>query len=175
MIARGPGLGACARISKKFCEFGAKFLNRFLMKMYQGTMLRVRGLGYPERLISSLGAGACGVVGVGMFVVSVVVSVVSVVAPPGGSPRWGARPTRDPPWAPWAPWVPWAPWEQYVGKKVSENFHERTVDENWAPVFVNNPLGRIGAPFFVLWFILKQGQKFIMFIVRAMKMTMGHI
>ena len=66
---------------------------------------RLRGLGYPERLISSLGAGACGVVGVGMFVVVVVASVsvvvsISVVAPPGGSPRWGARPTRDPPWAP---------------------------------------------------------------------------
>ena len=83
------------------------------------AIVRVRGLGYPERLISSLGAGACGVVGVGMFVVVsvvvvvvdvVVVSVVavsfSVVAPPGGSPRWGARPTRDPPWVPWAPWAP---------------------------------------------------------------------
>ena len=49
--------------------------------------------------------GAYGVVGVGMFVVvSVVIEVdVSVVAPTGGSPRWGARPTRDPLWAPWAP------------------------------------------------------------------------
>ena len=59
----------------------------------------MRGLGYPERLISSLGAGASGVVGVGMFVVVsvVVVSVVVVVsAPPGGSPRGVARPTRRP-------------------------------------------------------------------------------
>ena len=47
-------------------------------------IIRVRGLGYPERLISSLGAGACGVVSVGMFLVSVV-SVVSVsVSVPGG-------------------------------------------------------------------------------------------
>ena len=71
--------------------------------------IRVRGLGYPERLFSSLGAGAFWVVGVGMFVVvvvvvSVVVSV-SVVAPAGRSPQWGARPTRDPPWAPWVPWL----------------------------------------------------------------------
>ena len=21
------------------------------------------------------------------------------------SPRWGARPARDPPWAPWVPWI----------------------------------------------------------------------
>ena len=75
----------------------------------QEEKIRVRGLGYPELLISCLGVGACGVVSVGMFVVvsvSVVVSVpivVFVVAPPGGSPRWGARPTRDPPWAPCAP------------------------------------------------------------------------
>ena len=49
----------------------------------------------PERLISSLGAGASGVVGVGMFVVvSVVVSVSVVSAPLGGSPRGVARPTR---------------------------------------------------------------------------------
>ena len=57
-------------------------------------LIRVRGLGYPERLISSLGAGACGVVGAEMFVVvlvSVVVSVVVVVVTrPGGS--------RDPAW-----------------------------------------------------------------------------
>ena len=41
-------------------------------------IIRVRGLGYPERLISSLGAGACGVVGAGMFVVVSVVVVVVV-------------------------------------------------------------------------------------------------
>ena len=49
------------------------------------------GVGAPNGL--SLGAGASGVVGVGMFVV--VVSVVVVVsAPLGGSPRGVARPTR---------------------------------------------------------------------------------
>ena len=70
--------------------------------------VRVRGLAYPERLISSLGAGAWGVGGVGMFVsvVSVVsVVVVSVVAPLGWVAPGGARPTRDPPWVPLAPWV----------------------------------------------------------------------
>ena len=66
------------------------------------SIIRVRGLGYPERLISFLGAGGCGVVGVGMFVVVVVsvsvvvVVVVSVSAPLGGSPRGVARPTRRP-------------------------------------------------------------------------------
>ena len=60
-------------------------------------------MGCPERLISSLGAGAWGVGGVGMFV-SVVV-VVSVVAPLGWVAPGGAPPTRDPPWVPWAPWV----------------------------------------------------------------------
>ena len=52
--------------------------------------VRVRMLGCPELLTSSLGAGAYGVVGVGMFFVVVVVSVsvvVSVVAPLGESPR----------------------------------------------------------------------------------------
>ena len=48
----------------------------------------MRGLGCPERLISYLSAGACGVVCVGMF-------VVSVSAPLGGSPRGVARPTRE--------------------------------------------------------------------------------
>ena len=88
--------------------------------LYQVTIIfivRVRGLAYPERLISSLGAGAWGVGGVGMFVVVVVVSVsvsvsvvvvvVSVVAPLGWVAPGGARPTRDPPWVPWAPWAPW--------------------------------------------------------------------
>ena len=68
----------------------------FIFKLaFYYFFIRVRGLGYPERLISSLGAGACGVVGVGMFVVvSVVVSVSVVSAPLGGSPRGVARPTR---------------------------------------------------------------------------------
>ena len=65
--------------------------------MYIFIYIRVRDLGYPEWLISSLGAGACGVVGVGMFVVVSVGSVVvSVDAPPGGSPRGREPPATHP-------------------------------------------------------------------------------
>ena len=60
-------------------------------------IVRVRGLGCPERLISSLGAGACGVVGVGMFVVVVSVSVVSVVVAPLGWVAPGGRATHPRP------------------------------------------------------------------------------
>ena len=48
--------------------------------------IRVRGLGYPERLISSLGAWAGEVVGVGLSVVVVSVVAVSVVVAPLGGP-----------------------------------------------------------------------------------------
>ena len=69
----------------------------------QGGPLTIRGIG-------SLGmsGGVDRQPGVGLFVD--VVSIVVSVAPPGGLPRWGARPTtRDPPWASWVPRVPWAP------------------------------------------------------------------
>ena len=46
------------------------------------------GVGVPRAAYTIPGRG-------GLFVVSVV-SVVVVVAPPGGSPRWGARPTLGP-------------------------------------------------------------------------------
>ena len=67
------------------------------------TCISVTGLGYPERLISSLGAGAC--VGWSVSGCSSSFPFPSSSLPLRGSPRWGARPTLDPSWAPWAPWA----------------------------------------------------------------------
>ncbi len=70
-----------------------------MKRLLNAYKIRVSGLGCPERLISTTGAGACGVVGVGMLIF-VVVAVVVSVAPPGWVAAVGRathpRPTRGP-------------------------------------------------------------------------------
>ena len=69
--------------------------------MNSNVLYQSEGGGVPREAYLIPGRGrACVVLGVGMLIVSVVVSVVVCVvsvALLGGSPWWGAQPTRDPP------------------------------------------------------------------------------